>query len=63
MFTIGELAPWQDLGFGLLLMILALVAAELLARYATADAARRRANSRGPLGGTSDHAVVADEFR
>ena len=64
MVTIGHTALWHDVGIGLLLTALVLVAAEMLARRVEADAARRRAGSLGrPDQITAIHAVVAEEFR
>ena len=63
MVTIGHTALWHDIGIGLLLTALVLVAAEMLARYIEADAARRAGSLGRAAQITAIHAVVAEEFR
>ena len=44
MHVAGELTPWLEAAFGLILAVSAVVTAELLARYTETDATRRKGN-------------------
>jgi len=56
MHVAGELTPWLEAAFGLILAVLAVVTAELLARYAETDA---RKGTQTRLPSVSDTRVFA----
>ena len=62
MATLANASLWHDVGFGLLLTVLFLVAAELLARHVEAGAGRRRTGASGRAARMStDRIAIADE--